>query len=354
MRPVDPPRDLTQTPDDPPTDARRPAVADRSADSLRQRLDHLPPGHPSSPHDADGSHREPTRRLRDPDTRGDATVPTDQSLLPSDIEWSEHQAEVRSSLATADYSGLQTDHGLTTDKDRKIWTAERNRAQGELVAEMYEQAKNVPCEGLGIIAGGLPGAGKSTILSKQAGIDLSKYLTINPDDIKEKMAKRDMIPHVEGLSPMEATHLAHEEASFIAKRLALRAVAERKNVIWDITMSSRESTEKRIAQLHEAGYSVEGIFVDIPPEVSISRTEARHREDHEKYRAGIGLGGRYIPPEVIQAQADPEWGSKNRKAFEGVSHLLQGWRRYDNSVDGRSAELMATTLGNDQDHEETA
>ena len=39
------------------------------------------------------------------------------------------------------------------------------------------------------MAGGLGGAGKSTVLEKYAGIDRSKYLTINPDDIKEEMAE---------------------------------------------------------------------------------------------------------------------------------------------------------------------
>src|ERR1700733_5894838 len=240
MRHVDRPKDMTRTTDDPSADARRPAVGDRPAsvrpsDDLRHRLDHLPAGHPSSLYEADGRRREPGSRLRDLETEFDATRPL------TDAEWPEHRTDVRARLASGDDSGLQTNHLHTVDEDRKIWTVERNRIQGELVADLYEEAKDVPCSARAIIAGGLPGSGKSTILSEQAGIDLSKYLTINPDDIKEKMAERGMIPHVKGLSPMEASHLAHEESSLIAKRLALRAVADRKNIIWDITMSSRES-----------------------------------------------------------------------------------------------------------------
>jgi predicted kinase len=59
---------------------------------------------------------------------------------------------------------------------------------------------------------------------------------VNPDEIKKEMAKRSMIPEVAGLSPMEASDLVHEESSHIAKQLALRAVPEGKNVIWDITI----------------------------------------------------------------------------------------------------------------------
>ena len=353
MRRVDPPNDITRTSADPSTDARRHTVADRPgttrpSDDLRQRLDHLPAGHPSSPYETDGRRREPGSRLRDLETEFDETRPL------TDTEWPEHRTDVRAELASVDDSGLETDHLHTVDEDRKIWTVERNRIQGELVADLYGEAKDVPCSGRAIIAGGLPGSGKSTILSEQAGIDLSKYLTINPDEIKEKMAERGMIPHVEGLSPMEASHLAHEESSLIAKRLALRAVADRKNVIWDITMSSRGSTVERIAQLRDAGYAVEGIFVDIPVETSIRRADARHRKGHDEYRAGIGLGGRYVPPEAIEAQANPVWGSNNREAFENVKHLLQPWRRYDNSVDDRDAVLSADSLANDQDREETS
>jgi hypothetical protein len=48
-------------------------------------------------------------------------------------------------------------------------------------------------------------------------------------------------------------------------------------------------------------------------ETSVARADSRHRIGHEDYRAGNGFGGRFVPPEVIQRQADPEWGSVNRR-----------------------------------------
>jgi predicted kinase len=155
--------------------------------------------------------------------------------------------------------------------------------------DQYTAAGDVPCDQRAFLAGGLPGAGKTTVLEQHAGIDRSNYLTINPDEIKNEMAKRGMIPQLAGLTPMEASDLVHEESSYIAKQLALRAGASGKNVIWDITMSSRVSTESRISDLRDAGYSrVEGIFVDIPIEVAIHRSDARHREGHDSYRAAGG------------------------------------------------------------------
>jgi predicted kinase len=368
----------------------RPEALDRSADwpheedhppaELSRRLDALPDGHPSSPYDADGAPREPAVRLRDLETgfddddveaagaervesgadgdRGidietaDVELSADQKSLITDAEWKEHVADVGVRLDDAREAKLATNIRYTIDSRGKVWSDERDLMHDSVVEDLYSRSHSVPCEGKAIVAGGLGGAGKSTVLSKHAGIDLSRYLTINPDDIKEEMAKRGLIPKVEGLTPMEASDLVHEESSHIAKRIARRAEADGKNIIWDITMSSLESTEGRITNLRAGGYAVEGIFVDIPVETSVRRAEARHREGYNDYLDGIGMGGRYVPAELIQAQADPDWGSKNRKTFEEVSHLFDHWSRYDNSVDGRPPVLAETDQPDDTNREE--
>jgi predicted ABC-type ATPase len=358
---------------DPPGAADRPDTPDRAPD-FRGRLDRLPPGHPSSPYETDGTTRQQLSRLRELPPDADAPSPGDRAAEPvdphpggterrpdnrsadrvtplDDAEWNEHLAEVRDGLADAAGQATYLQH--TVDPDHREWSRERNRIQGALVADLYDQAKDVPCSGHAVIAGGLGGAGKSTVLSSHAGIDRSQYLTINPDDIKEEMAQRGLIPDVAGLSPLEASDLVHEESSFIAKRLALRATADQKNVTWDITMSDQVKTERRIDDLRAGGYSVDGIFVDIPVETSVRRAEARHREGHEDYRAGIGLGGRYVPPEVIRAQADDNWGSQNRKTFEAIRHRFDQWSRYDNSVDGRPPVLAEDSQPH-ENREETA
>ena len=140
---------------------------------------------------------------------------------------------------------------------------------------------------------------------------------------------------------MEASELVHEECSHVAKRLAHRAQAEGKNVIWDITMSRAASAEERIESMRAAGYTqVAGIFVDISVDVSLRRADSRHREGHDQFLAGCGLGGRFVPPEMIVNQADDVWGSKNRSNFEAVKDQFDNWAHYDNSVDGRPARLI--------------
>ncbi len=256
-------------------------------------------------------------------------------------EWTEHLAEVREGLDNARKAGLRTNQLHTIDRKGQIWSEERDVLHDSIIEDLYAQAADVPCNFKAIIAGGLGGAGKTTVLTKHAGIDLSQYLMINPDDFKEEMARRGMLPEVEGLSPMEASDLAHEESSYLAKRLARRAQTEGKNLIWDITMASQESTKDRIAHLREAGYTqVDGIFVDISIETSVKRTDSRHREGYESYRSGLGLGGRFVPPEVIRSQGDRVWSSQNRRTYEEVKDNFSRWTIYDNSADGRPAALI--------------
>lgn len=292
---------------------------------LRGRQAGLPDGHPSGSGYLDAGDRDDSRE------------PLTQEQYAARI------VQVDATLADWRRTYRSTEYRHTTDESHKVWSRDRAARHDEIIQHLYGEAAHVPCEGKAVLAGGLPGAGKTTVLGTLAGIDRSQYLVINPDEIKKQVAGRGMVPVIPDLSPMEATELAHEECSYIAKQLALRAYADQKNVIWDITMSSTDSTRRRIGELRAAGYvDVEGIFIDVPVEVSLRRAEARHRREHDAYRAGDGLGGRYIPPPVIRAQAGPDGGSTNRATFERVKQELTRWRVYDNSVDGRDAVLTET------------
>jgi predicted kinase len=321
----------------------------RDREELARRLQRLPPGHPSSPFEADGTPRPPEPGLRSREVLDQRLAGAADARPLSDTEYAEHVTKVRELLDKARADGLATDRQYTIDPAREVWSGEREALQDSIIEDLYARAGNVPCEHRAIMAGGLPGAGKSTILEGHAGIDRSQYLTINPDDIKEEMARRDMIPPVNELSPMEASELVHEESSYIARQLALRAQADGKNILWDITMSARASTERRIDELRSADYArIDGIFVDIPVETSVTRISSRHREGHDDYRAGEGLGGRFVPAEVTRAQADPEWGSRNRKTFEEVRHHFDSWYRFDNSG---SAPALVESGHREEDHD---
>jgi predicted ABC-type ATPase len=337
---------------------------------LSDRLERLPPGHPSSPYEADGTRREAAPRLRDLDTYAydddidfvepwpadqgsDADRPDDSPPPLSDAEWSERYTDARAATFDARRSGLETNQQNTIDDLNQIWTPERAAVHETIISDYLARSSDVPRDFKAVIAGGLGGAGKSTVLDQHAGIDQSQYLKINPDDIKEHLASRGLLPELDGVTPMEASDLAHEESSYIAKQLARRAREQGINITWDITMSSLESTEKKIEELRASGYEqIVGVFVDIPIETSVARAEARHRAGHELYRAGEGFGGRLVRPELIYDQADSEWGSQNRRTFESLKHRFDSWSIYDNSVEDRAPLLIERSSNQDSEREE--
>ncbi len=212
------------------------------------------------------------------------------------------------------------------------WNPERAGLHSEIVRKMLKGATGVPSQGKAIIAGGLGGSGKSTVLGKHAGISQRDYLTINPDDIKEEMAKRGMVPEVKGLSPMEASPLVHEEASHIANLVAHQAYDRKKNVIWDITMSSPGSVRRRLSEMRKAGYhDVRAVFVHIPVETSVQRARDRHRRGLESFRQGQGAGGRLVPSGVIRATARAGGSNASKDTFTTLKGEFDGYKEYDNS-----------------------
>ena len=194
-----------------------------------------------------------------------------------------------------------------------IWTPGRNRQQGTAVADLYRRADDVPCERMAVIIGGLHGADKPGALAA-AGIDRTRYLTVSVDGILQEMAACRLIPAVEGLSPLEAADLVHAEAQFLAKRLTLRALADGRNLILDITMASEHVVESWLHALRQAGYATTAMFVEIGIEEAMRRSETEHRRAHEDYRAGRGNGGRYLRPEAIRALANTPPSTAERRA----------------------------------------
>jgi hypothetical protein len=147
-----------------------------------------------------------------PDWQPDDSQQADAVHRFTDAEWAEHRAETRGLIADANAADMAPYRQHTVDPDNQAWTAERRSAQDLIINGIYAQAQYVPNDRAAIIAGGMCGAGKTTVLNDHAGIDRSQYLTISPDDIKEELGRRVLIPEINGLSPMEASDLVHREA----------------------------------------------------------------------------------------------------------------------------------------------
>jgi hypothetical protein len=246
-----------------------------------------------------------------------------------------------------------------------IWSGERNQQQGRLVAEIHERAAAVPAERAAVIAGGLPGADKAAALT-EAGVDATRYLTVSIDDILLRMAARQLIPPAEdgaGQSPLGRADHVHREAQFVAKRVALLALTNGRNIILDISLASWRAAEAWTYALRFADYAVNAVFADIGIEEAVSRADEAYRAGEEDFRRGHGYGGRYPRAQAIRALAIPaaveprnriRWavgarsagaigGTAGTGAFPGgaVTSMLTSFRDGTSTLDDLSLEFRA-------------
>jgi len=268
----------------------------------------------------------------------------------TDDEYVAHTQMVETRLHAAREAGQETDKKFATEvkidgKTHLKWDAKRKKQQDEILDQFWAEAASVPNDGKAMISGGLGGSGKGTVLAGPEKVDTSQYLTVDADEIKSRMAAAGMVPTVEGLSPMECAALVHEESSDMSKRLAERAYKEKKNIVWDITMSSTKSVNGRIDDLHNNGYHTKGVFVDIPIETAVKRALGRHRSGLEQYRQGKGYGGRYVPPGVIRLYASAGSSSTNHVVFDTLSSQMDDWIAYDNSENGAAPVVIGRKSG---------
>lgn len=285
---------------------------------------------------------------------GTATIERTTGLRP---EVAARTGHVMEQLLQAEREGRATNMPPNEHDPRSPgrYSPERQAQHDMLVKQILDENKDVPLERKAWIMGGLGGAGKTSLLSAGAagtsneknlitmpdgrlagaeevfglraeqgtGRDVSARITnavnVNADDITERMAAAGMLPEVDHLAPMELSYLAHEEASQISHELADRAIAEGRNMVWDVTLGSRNSGAERIAQLKEQGYSVTGVFVDVSVETSVGAALDRYQRGYDDWQAGKGQGGRYVPPSLIEQGRDgQEAFSKNRLAFDSL------------------------------------
>jgi hypothetical protein len=292
---------------------------------------HYPGQHNQLDHDPtpnyDATPQEPNdRQAAQPTTTQVSQEP------PADPEYVKRAREIESSIKT--YLDQGKDTMSVFDRVNGVegmYTPERRKQHEQIIDDIMRSNEHVKSEKRAAITGGLMGAGKTTTLKSDAGknsanIDTNEYITINPDDIKNELINRGMIPDYPGLKPGEAAWLMHDESSKLAWDLHHRAVAQGKNVIWDISMSSTSGVERRMNRLMDNGYKVRLVFVDTTIDTAVKRAEKRHRIEKD------GRLARYTSEKVIRSQTDSQFGSKNRKVFEEIkSKANDGWYLFDNN-----------------------
>ena len=132
-------------------------------------------------------------------------------------------------------------------------------------------------------------------------------------------------------SDLERATLFHLESSHLAEMLAERAYVDGRNVVWDATMADEGNTRRRMNDLRAHGYGVDGVFVHVPVQTSISRIRARYREAQRQWMQDHGMGGRPVPEHLVLQSERPGGRSANLEVFERLQPEFDRWTLYDNA-----------------------
>lgn len=243
---------------------------------------------------------------------------------------------VQNGVDTESFYSRETPNG-------RVYEPERARLHTELVESYMEKHAHVPRESKAIMAGGVGGSGKGYVLSNAKLAAKDEYATVNPDDVKEEMARRGFVPQVHSFTPMESSTLVHEEASHVSKLIAYRLRSERRNVVYDATMGGFNSTTKKITDLRQDGYEVSAVFVDVPASVSEERAVSRYEISMGEWvREENSIGGRPLDKKHIRQQrTDGPANSKNAENFVELARglNLKSPRVFDNNTGGAPREI---------------
>jgi len=197
------------------------------------------------------------------------------------------------------------------------YTPEREAQQKDIVDSILAGHTTAKHERKLVALGGMPGSGKSTFLRStegQALIGAAKdYLVADPDEIKDHMAVRGMVPSARSIylrDEGEAASLVHEESSHILNMLVNQAAQTGTNVILDLSLPNAEQLRRYRQHIEELGghYDTTVVYVDVPKEVALQRAA-------ERYMAG----GRYIRfPWLEDLPLNAQGHTPNRQAYDEV------------------------------------
>ena len=170
-----------------------------------------------------------------------------------------------------------------------------NKYLSQIVRQAKQQRPNAV-----FMAGG-PGAGKSFALDTMAKaglINITNYVLINSDDIKE------MIPEYQTFKKVDqekAADLVHKESTFLKDQVVGEAKMRRVNFILDGTMSDPTYSKALLNSL--IGFQTKIIFVDAPTEVLLKRVNERGQKT-----------GRFVPEAYVKSSVE-----QIRKSIEELS-----------------------------------
>jgi len=198
-------------------------------------------------------------------------------------------------------SGSASNHMVLNANGEYEFTPERQAMHDEYVLSKLAGVPSKDEPTLYVMGGG-PAAGKSAIIRSGAVSDIPNTIEgngpidavlVNADDAKDAIPEyRALVDDLSLRGSDEnrgAASFAHEESSYLAKRVQAAAYAQRSDVVLDGTGdSSVESIGGKIAGAKNEGYRTVGNYVTVDTATALARAESRGERE-----------GRYVPASVV-------------------------------------------------------
>jgi predicted ABC-type ATPase len=165
---------------------------------------------------------------------------------------------------------------------------------------------------MAIFTMGGPGSGKSSMIK---GVDPSKFVHIDPDEVRTKLPEYKQATQ----GPMiyrYASSMTHPEASDIARKITEAAIAQGKHMIIDGTGGDAASLIAKMDQLRKAGYHIHLAYAHLDGDEGVKRVNSRAEAT-----------GRYVPESFVRDSYN-----KIPCNFEQVAAKADTWAMHDTSA----------------------
>ena len=224
-------------------------------------------------------------------------------------------------LDKCNYDAVQTKrlHSVENETGELVYSPERIKLHEKIIEDFKG---NAVCTDqitpIAILTGGSPGSGKSTFLKKFAPyLQSNKIVHIDADEIRAEL------PEYKGWNAF----VTHAETRDILEGL-LNSYDKpcKHDIIYDGTMSRASKYRPIIKKLHDLGYKVFVVYMEVPMEVSKERALSRYANN----KTGSSFG-RYVPMEVID-----EFFETGKAGFNEIKNDVEGYIL----VDGLTQQII--------------
>ena len=191
---------------------------------------------------------------------------------------------------------------------------ERAELHKTIINDLFKNAKTAkPKDGQAptfMILGGRGGSGKGNFGKEGKSCQVynkQDYIVLDADAIKERLKPYN------GYNAFEV----HQESSDILTQALAKARKEGLNVVWDGTMKTLGSVEKKLKPFMDSKYNIEMYYMHLPREKAAERAIGRFMESEN---------GRYVPLTELLKMKD------NEENFDKLKKYASKWAFYDNDV----------------------